>query len=69
MDANAIGVALLIFLVVLLLNKYNIKKQVSLALFLTGLLQFVIQGYADILTIAFAIVICGAIVSLNHFEI
>lgn len=66
MNVDAFGVALLIFLGVLILMKYNIHKQVSQALFITGLLEWFISHNLTFMTLAIMIVMCTAIININR---
>lgn len=66
MDAIGFILALLMLFSCILLIKYNINRQVSLSLFFTGLLQILISGYADIMTLAIMVVMGCAMLQINR---
>jgi len=57
--------ALSFMLICLILVKYNILKQVMVAMFLTGILQCLISGYTDFMTIALMIGFFGVTTTTN----
>jgi len=62
---NANIIALSLMLGCILLIKYNILKHVIIALFLTGIVQWFISGYMDLMVISLMLEIFGITVIIN----
>lgn len=62
---HANGLALFVMLTGIILIEYNLVKYIIIALFITGILQWVISGYTDLMAIAIMLGFFTVIVTTN----
>jgi len=65
-ETDALLTGLLILLSCLILIKCNIIKQVTISMFLTGLIQVLISGYFDLIIISNMVMMCWFMVEMNN---